>query len=92
VPVSLVIVLKVAFLALKVYIIPSKHSKELRLARFDKKTTCIFVVFLCAACLPTSLIMLVPFSELCVQWNFSMSLKSQRFLQFHPTVMLVAYF
>jgi len=47
VPVSLVIVLKVAFLALKVYIIPSKHSKELRLARFDKKKTRVFSLFFC---------------------------------------------
>jgi hypothetical protein len=57
--------------------------------------TCIFVVFLCAACLPASLIMHVPVSELNAQCHsclhFSIRLNSQRFIQFHPTVMLVAY-
>jgi hypothetical protein len=51
---------------------------------------CIFVFFfVCAACLPASLIMHDPISELHAQWHwclhFSMSLNSQRFLQFHPT-------
>ena len=61
--------------------------------------TCIKRVFmfwyLCAACLPASLNMHVPISELHAQchWclHFSMSLNSKRFLQFHPPVMLVAY-
>jgi hypothetical protein len=51
--------------------------------------------FLCATCLPTSLIMYVPISVLHAQWHwclhFSMSLNSQRFRQLHPTSMLVAY-
>ena len=45
----------------------------------------VFSLFLCAACLPASLIIHVPISELHAQWHFSMSLNSQRFLQFHPT-------
>jgi len=61
-----------------------------RLARFDQKT-CIFDVFLCTACLPASLTMHVPISEVHARWHFSMCLNSQRFLQFHPKVMLVAY-
>ena len=65
-------------------------SIKRRLARLDKKT-CISVVFLCAACLPASLIIHVPISEINAQWHFSMSLNSQRFLQFHPTAILVAY-
>jgi hypothetical protein len=32
-----------------------------------------------------------PISELHAQWHYSMSLNSQRFLQFHPTAMLVTY-
>ena len=61
------------------------------LARFDQIKVYLYC-FLCAACLPTSLIMHVPISELHAQWHwclhFSMSLNSQCFLQFHPTVML----
>jgi hypothetical protein len=56
-----------------------------------RQKTCISVVFLCAACLPASLIIHIPISEINAQWHFSMSLNSQRFLQFHPTVILVAY-
>jgi hypothetical protein len=55
-----------------------------------------FRCFLCAACPPASLIMHVPVSELHAQctaliMHVSMSLNSRCFLQFHPTVMLVAY-
>ena len=55
-----------------------------------------FRCFLCVVCLPASLIMHVPVSELHAQCtaliiHFSMSLNSRCFLQFHPTVMLVAY-
>ena len=58
-----------------------------------------FLCFLCAACLPASLIMHVPVSELhlymrnALHWflHFSMSLNSRCFLQFHPSVMLMAY-
>ena len=53
------------------------------------------VASLCAECLPVSLIMHFPISEPHSQWyrclHFSMILNSQRFLQFHPKVMLVAY-
>ena len=49
-----------------------------------------FRCFLCATCLPASLIIHVPISEPHAQWHwclhFSMSLNSQRFLQFHPTI------
>jgi hypothetical protein len=42
-----------------------------------------------------ALIMHIPISQLHAQWprclHFNMSLNSQRFLQFHPTVILVAY-
>ena len=55
------------------------------------RTKRIFSLFQCAACLPASLIIHVPISELHAQWHLSISLNSQRFLQFHPTVMLVAY-
>ena len=41
--------------------------------------------FLCAACLPASLIMHITISKLQVQWHFSMNLNSQQFLQFYPT-------
>jgi len=85
---------KVFFFALKVNIYLQSMRIKHRLARFDQKT-CIFVMFLCAVCLPSSLIMHVPISELHAQWHwclhFRMSLNSQRFLQFHPTVMLMAY-
>jgi hypothetical protein len=53
-----------------------------------------FRCFLCAYCLPVSLIMHVPISTLHAQWHwclhFSMSLNSRRFLQFHPTTMLIS--
>jgi hypothetical protein len=63
-------------------------SIKRRLVRFDQKTCSFVVFFVCAAAL---LIMHVPISELHAQWHYSMSLHSQRFLQFHPTVMLVTY-
>ena len=78
------------FFVLKVNIYLQNMSMKGRLARFDQKT-CVFVVFLCTACPPASLIMHVPISEVHARWHFSMCLNSQRFLQFHPTAMLVAY-
>jgi hypothetical protein len=57
-----------------------------RLGRFDQKTCSFVVFFLCAA---ASLIMHVPISDLHAQWHYSMRLNSQRFLQLHPTAMLV---
>ena len=49
-----------------------------------------FRCFLCAACLPVSLIMHVAIYELRTQWHWCLHF-SMSFLQFHPTVMLVAY-
>jgi hypothetical protein len=68
---------------------PSKHEYITSFGEIRPKR--VFSLFLCAACLPGSLIMHVPISELDAQWHFSMSLNSPRFLQFLPTVMLVAY-
>jgi hypothetical protein len=68
---------------------PSKHEYTTLFGEIRPKR--VFSLFLCAACLTASLIMHVPISELHAQWHFSMSLNSQRYLQFHSTVMLVAY-
>jgi uncharacterized membrane protein YesL len=72
-------------------------SIKRRLMWFDQKQHVYFrCFFVCAACLPVSLIMHVLISEVHAQWHwclyFSMSLNFQRFLHFHPTVMSVAYF
>ena len=91
------------FFALKVNIYLQNISIKRRLARFDQKRVfyfrwflffcfcffvCFFVFFVCVCN--------VPISELHAQWHwclhFSMSLNFQRFLQFHPTIILVAYF
>jgi len=53
----------------------------------------VFCCFICMRSLsPASLIMHVPIPELHVQWcwclHFSMRLYSQRFIQFHPTVIM----
>ena len=66
-------------------------SIQRRLVKFDQKT-CIFVCSLS----PSIIIMHVPISELHAQCSDAytscgISLNSQRFLQFHPTVMLVVY-
>jgi hypothetical protein len=42
-------------------------SMKRRLARFDQKH--VYSLFLCAACLQTSLILHVPISELHAQWR-----------------------
>ena len=47
-------------------LIYTQESIKRCLVRFDQKTS-IFVGFLCAACLPASLIMHVPISELHAQ-------------------------
>ena len=89
----MVIFLKVFFLFFALNVKCSKHVYETSFGEM-RQHTCIFVV-LCAACLPASLIMHVPISDIHAQWHwcldFSMNLNSQRFLQFHPTVMSVAY-
>ena len=84
---SLYLVIFNSFLCVGIEYIPSKHIKR-RLTRFDQKRA--FRCFLCAACLPASLLMHVPISQLHAQWHFSTRLNSQRFLQFHPTVKMVA--
>jgi hypothetical protein len=60
-----------------------------------QKKQCIFVVFCVQLVSHHTLIMHVPISVLHVQWHwclrFNRSLNSQRFLQFHPTIMLVTY-
>jgi len=76
------------------FFVPSKHEYKTSFGEiWPKNLFCC--CFLCAVCLPASLIMHVAISELHAQWHlwlhFSMSLNSQRFLQLHPTVMLVAY-
>ena len=88
--VSLVIFFKV-FFVLKVNINLQNMSIKHCLARLDQKTCIAVVFYVCAACLPASLIMHVSISELHVKWYYIMSLNSSCFLQFHPTVMLVAY-
>ena len=55
-----------SFFALKVNIYLQNMSIKRRLARFDQKR--VFSLFLCAACLPVSLVMHVPISELHVLW------------------------
>ena len=74
------------------YTVPSKHVYETSFDEIRPKIR-VFSLFLCAVCLAASLIMHVPISELHAQWHwclhFNMKLNSQRFLQFHPTVMLV---
>ena len=92
-PVSLVFSMKVFFLSISLQTMSIKR----RLTWFDQKQHVYFrCFFVCVACLPVSLIMHVLISEVHAQWHwclhFSMSLNSQRFLQFHPTVMSVAYF
>ena len=91
VPVKLVFLFKAFFFALKVK--SSKCQFKMSFGEIRPKT-CIFGgFFLFAAQLPASLIIHIPISELHAQWHwclhFNMSLNSERFPQFHPTVMLV---
>jgi hypothetical protein len=90
VPVKLVFLFKAFFFALKVK--SSKCQFKMSFGEIRPKT-CIFGgFFLFAAQLPASLIIHIPISELHAQWHwclhFNMSLNSERFPQFHPTVML----
>ena len=55
-------------------------SIKRRLARFEQTKDVYYRWFVCAACLPVSLIMYVPISELNAQQHFSMNLNSPRFL------------